>query len=123
MQLDAIHAGRHHPLQREQMIALVFSRQPDDQMAAHLQPALPGPLRGLLIAAEIMAAVDAFERFIVRRLQPQLQPHFITLLAIPRQQIHAAGGTQSGRVPTHRPTISLCANACRYIDASSSTSA
>lgn len=42
MQLDAIHAGRHHPLQREQMIALVFSRQPDDQMAAHLQPALPG---------------------------------------------------------------------------------
>lgn len=91
MQLDAIHAGRHHPLQREQMIALVFSRQPDDQMAAHLQPALPGPLRGLLIAAEIMAAVDAFERFIVRRLQPQLQPHFITLLAIPRQQIQCGG--------------------------------
>ncbi len=48
---DAIHAGRHHPLQRERMIALVFSaaRRSD---GSTLQP-MPGRLlTGLLIAAK-----------------------------------------------------------------------
>jgi hypothetical protein len=40
MQLDAIHAGRHDPLQRLQAMLLALSGQADDQMRADLQPAL-----------------------------------------------------------------------------------
>ncbi|VTN12049.1 Uncharacterised protein [Raoultella terrigena] len=70
-----------------------------------------------------MAAVNAMQRFIVRRLQPQLQPDFVALLPILRQQVQHRFGTQSGRVPTQSPTILAWLTACWYIARSTCTSA
>ncbi|MNH46850.1 hypothetical protein D3C79_1098170 [compost metagenome] len=68
VQLDAVHPAVHHLLQGRQMVGGRFPRQPDNQVAAHLQPAFTCQPGGVLITGEIMAAIDTFQSFIVRRL-------------------------------------------------------
>ncbi len=87
VQLDAVHAGRHHPLQRLQAMALGLSGQADDQMCADLQPSRSRQTRSTLVASEIMPTVNPMQGFIVRGLQSQLQPYLISLLMIFTQQI------------------------------------
>ncbi|MOA62006.1 hypothetical protein D3C78_1872930 [compost metagenome] len=68
VQLDAVHPAVHHLLQGRQMVGGRFPWQPNNQMAADLQPAFTRQPGGVLITGEIMAAIDAFQCFIVRGL-------------------------------------------------------
>ncbi|KXA04273.1 hypothetical protein HMPREF0208_00933 [Citrobacter koseri] len=56
-------------------------------MRAHFQPALARQLGGSLITGKIMAAINTAQRFVMRGLQSQFQPHFIALVFIFAEQI------------------------------------
>jgi len=45
----------------------------------------------MLVTGEIVAAINALQRFIVCRLQAQLEPNLITLFKVARQQIKRGG--------------------------------
>ena len=87
MQLNAVNARLNHLLERLQAFALPFPGQADNQVTAHLQAAFTCQTRRILVTGKVVAAVNPVQRFIVRGLQPQLQPHFIALLVVLTQQV------------------------------------
>ena len=90
VKLDTVRTGFHHFLQRVQRVLLPFPGQTDNQVRADFQTTLAGEAGRLLITGEIVATVNTVQRFIIRRLQTELQPDFITLLPITAQQVQHA---------------------------------
>ena len=97
-----------------QAFVAVFTRKPQNDVCARHDASFVGSTDGTSGASEVVASVDAPQRFVVGRLHAILHDEeglAAELLQIVEQSVV----TQSGRVPMTSPTTSSSANASSYM--------